>query len=211
MMLWVEKLRLEYLSSQYFTEEQHIANTLEQRKEIYPVKHNKTSWKEYKILYVVTEQLHWNNQDMVGQPDSWSAAKDEYKKLFRKDKVGECPLDAGAAQRYGGVLLLDKQEAVESLWIRVRVCYRQPNTWGNGQSILKATLSRLCITDPGSYRALYHHHPNICWKSITMGCKQPRFLEGVRDTGWATHRVTHSWVCYSLTRKNWSGMLWKRK
>ena len=50
---------------------------------------------------------------MVGQPDSWSAAKDEYK-FFRKDKVGECPLYAGAAQRYGGALLLDRQEACES-------------------------------------------------------------------------------------------------
>lgn len=61
---------------------------------------------------MVTElQLHWNNQDMVGQPDSWSTAKDEYKQLFRKDKVGDCPLYAGAAQRYRGGLLLDRQEA----------------------------------------------------------------------------------------------------
>lgn len=53
------------------------------------------------------------NYSFIGETDSWSAAKDEYK-LFRntcrKDKVRECPFYAGAAQKNGGPLPWDRQE-----------------------------------------------------------------------------------------------------
>lgn len=183
MMLWVEK---QVSVSQYFTEKQHIANTVKQHKEIYPVKHKKKNQGRRNV-----SSLWLQSYTFIGITKTWGTAwqlecyKGWIQAALQKRQGRGVPSicwSSSEVQKSSSIA-----QTRDPLRASKSVCYRQPSTCEErSKAFFKVTLSSLCITEPDSYRALYHHHLNICWKSITMGYKQSRFLEGVMDTGWAT-------------------------